>query len=66
MNYHHAFIGSHLNYTCAVWGGASSINLSSLVTILKRCGRSILDLDFYTPHKPLFKKSLSAQLELTQ
>ena len=56
MNYYHAFIASHLYYACTVWSGTTSSNRSSLSTILKRCVKSILDVDFYSSHKPLFKK----------
>ena len=56
MNYYHAFIASHLYYACTVWSGTTSSNRSSLSTTLKRCAKSILDVDFYSSHKPLFKK----------
>ena len=56
LNYYHAFIASHLYYACTVWGGTTSCNRSSLSTILKRCAKSIPEIDLYSSHKPLFKK----------
>ena len=50
------YILPHLDYCCIIWGNCNSSQEDKLIRFQKRAARLILDKDFTTPSKDLFKE----------
>ena len=54
--YYNSYILLILDYGCMIWGQCSTYNINRLLKLQKRAARIILQADFMTPSKEMFRE----------
>ena len=51
--YYNAYINSHLEYCCVVWGSSTNLNVYKIEKLQRRACKLILGKDYTTPEAAL-------------